>query len=81
MRCVKFLLALTIFLLIGGCVQEVQQESSKTFSSDEHGFSFIFPVGWEEITEDLPNNWAIVKGDNAMISSRITGQSLKEIMR
>jgi len=58
---------LLILLLTIGCTQEVLQEQPNTFLSEEHGFSFSYPNGWDEVTQDLPNNWAVLKGENALI--------------
>jgi hypothetical protein len=55
-----FSVAIFSLILLVGCVPDAQQPPEGVFISQEYGFSFSHPTGWREVTQDLPNKWAIV---------------------
>ncbi|MBS3130863.1 hypothetical protein J4212_00365 [Candidatus Woesearchaeota archaeon] len=63
----KFPALAAIMLLAVSCSPENEGSEAGAFKSEEYGFTFSYPADWEQITKDLPNNWAIRKSDNLVI--------------
>lgn len=66
-----------IILIIGslifviGCKDkqlEIENSTNIQFKSEKYGFSFSYPRGWEEVTKDLPERWALLdKNKNTIL--------------
>lgn len=78
MKFSKLLIIAFFVLLPASCGKTDASKDSSSFTSEEYGFSFDFPGGWEEITKDLPNRWAILNGKNTILftTNKATTQNL-----
>ncbi len=69
----KIFLLVCFALVLFGCTpkstddQEIQIPLSNKFQSTEYGFSFTYPNGWDEVTRDLPDKWALVKASDTLL--------------
>lgn len=70
----KVFLIAFLLALAAGCSKEQKQATSAqgtwplSFKNDQYGFSFSYPSGWEEISKDLPEKWALLdKNKNTIL--------------
>jgi len=61
---------LALLLVTSGCSNDdnlIQNPEVKSFDSKQFGFTFQYPLDWSERIQDLPNNWAISRGQDTII--------------
>ncbi len=67
-KTLAFPLAFIFVLAISSCTAQkefqdaanAQEEGDKSFKNEKYGFSFSYAPGWDEVTRDLPDKWAII---------------------
>ena len=62
MRSIGLAFLLVFLILLIGCSKfpsEGEESTTSFFTSPQYSFSFSYPSEWQEVTEDLPNKWAI----------------------
>ena len=69
---------IVVFAILGGCAAE-QPSDKSTFSSPEYSFSFFYPSDWKEVTQDLPNKWAIVDENSDAILFTVNSAQVDNI--
>jgi len=68
-----FILFCTVLLFLVSCTTnppelvELSTSSWSQFENKEFGFKFKYPSNWNEVTKDLPNNWAITKNKDTIL--------------
>ena len=63
-------------ILAAGCGEK---STPGVFKSEEYGLSFSFPEGWDEVTKDLPERWAIMHNDDVILFTVNTADT-KDLM-
>ena len=70
-----FILFMLSALVLAGCKQKQEFNAESTvktevlhFKNEKYGFSFSYPSGFEEVTKDLPDRWALLdKNKNTIL--------------
>ena len=67
-------------IAIFGCKKaETKTPQTLNFVNEKYGFSFSYPSGWEEVTRDLPDKWAILDKNKNTILFVVNEAKVKDI--
>jgi hypothetical protein len=88
MRCLdkKVIIIILVLLLIVGCSKKHETKKNENdeysiYQNKKYGFSFSYPVSWEEVKNDEPNRWAILDKQRNVILVVVNNATSSDLLK